>query len=761
MSRSLSGLRSTFRVSVPLLILSCVGCFYWTAIAQKPRLTSVSAATKPSITKFVASAAKVKAGQSIALTAVFAHGTGMVSPGNLAVISGRSVKVKPRSSTTYTLKVTNSAGAIATKSLRVEVTAAPPPLISRFAASPAAILPGESTLLTAVFTNGAGSISPGNELVASGKTVSVSPLATTTYTLTVTNSAGVEQTKQTTVTVNANTPPVLGVNIGWVNDWDPEQMSADVMKQARKFGRVERPSDESANVDAQGWPLQDAGVLVIANNQGPWSAGQYALAFTGQASVAAIDDAHVSVSPVSYTAATNISTATVTVGPTYQNVYLVFTETQRTPSSPAGSGVTNISLMRPSEGGTPLPPGTLFTDVFLDRLKYFTAVRMMDYLEINSSTEQVWTDRAIPAYASQQEVPPNASQSVHPQIVTGASYEYAIQLANQTGKDLWLNIPHLAFGGSYQFSSTDWATNLALLLQYGSDVNGNPYTGLAGSSGANPQPATGPVNPGLNPGLHVYLEYSNEFWSGVGNQSAWIEQQAEAAIAAGDPDLDWDLDQNEYDLMWRINAKGVMLIANAFANVYGAQAFGTVYRPTFAGQIANAGTFAGLAYLDSQHGGANQYVWAIAGAPYADFNGDKLKNTLSATQVLSEMNAYETTNVTPWIGSLAALASAEQLQGGMVAYEGGQSTAYATAGAVAAQTAPGMRDVNTALFDSWFANGGGTLFYYKLCSADTWGLSKSISYDIDADPGYSADPSASAEKDPKWGAVKRVVTVGH
>ncbi|MGA2538017.1 MAG: hypothetical protein ABSF53_18540 [Terracidiphilus sp.] len=760
MSRSLSGLRSTFRVSVPLLILSCVGCIYFAGATQDPRRTSVAAASKPSISKFVASAGKVKAGQSITLTAVFAHGKGVVSPGNLAIVSGQPLSVKPQSTTTYTLKVTNSAGAMATKTLQVDVMNAPP-LVASFAASPATILPGESTLLTAVFTNGTGSISPGNEVVVSGKALSVSPLLTTAYTLTVTNSAGVEQTKQTTVTVNASTPPLLGVNVGWVNDWDPEQMFADAMKQARKFGSVESPANENANVDAQGWPLEDAGVLVIANNQGAWSAGQYALAFTGQASVAAIDDAHVSVSPVSYTTATNISTATVTVGPAYQNVYLVFTETQRTPSSPVGSGVTNVSLMRPSESGTPLPPGTLFTDVFLDRLKYFSAVRMMDYLEMNSSTEQTWTDRAIPGYASQQEVPPHASQNVSPQFVTGASYEYAIQLANQTGKDLWLNIPHLAFGGSYQFTSTDWATNLALLLQYGSDVNGNPYTGLAGSSGANPQPAAGPVNPGLNPGLHVYLEYSNEFWSGVGSQSAWIEGQANAAIAAGDPDLDWDHDRNEYDLVWRINAKGVMLIANAFASVYGAQAFGTVYRPIFAGQIANAGTFAGLAYLDSQHGGANQYVWAIAGAPYADFKGDTPKNTLTSAEVLSEMQAYETSNVTPWIGSLAALANTEQLEGGMVAYEGGQSTDFATAGAVAAQTAPGMRDVTTALIDSWFAQGGGTLFYYKLCSADTWGLAENIGYDIDADPGYSANPSTSTEKDPKWGAVKQVATLGH
>jgi len=380
MCRSLSGLRSKFRVSVLLLILSGAGYLYLAATAQEPRSISVPAASKPSISSFVASAAKVKAGQSIKLTAVFAHGKGIVSPGNLAVTSGRPVTVTPRSTTTYTLKVTNSAGATATKTLRVDITAAPPPSITSFAGNPATILPGESTLLTAVFTNGNGSISPGNEVAVSGKALSVSPLVTTEYTLTVTNSAGVEQTKQTTVTVNASTPPMLGVNIGWVNDWDPEQMFADAMTQARKFGSVESPADESANVDAQGWPVQDAGVLVIANNQGVWSAGQYALAFTGQANVAAIDDAHVSVSPVSYAAATNISTATVTVGPSYQNLYLVFTETQRTPSSPVGSGVTNVSLMRPSESGPPLPPGTVFTDIFLDRLKYFSAIRMMDYL---------------------------------------------------------------------------------------------------------------------------------------------------------------------------------------------------------------------------------------------------------------------------------------------------------------------------------------------------------------------------------------------
>jgi hypothetical protein len=750
----------SYPVSWAVLLLPGLGCLMG---CTNPG-NEIEARVSPVITGFAASPALVAAGGSTTLMATFANGTGVITPGNLTVASGTPVTVTPSVTTPYTLTVTSTAGMAATQSASVTVTAVPaPPSIASFGASPATIAAGESTLLTGIFANGTGVISPGNLTVSSGTPVSVTPAATTTYSLTVTNSTGsvISESATVTVTPTAQQSAELGVNIGWVNDWDPTQMFADAMKQARKFGSVSAPYDESAGVDAQGWPTQDAGVAILIGNRGAWTAGTYALSFTGQASVRSWDDASVSVGAVTYNSATNTSTATVTVGPAYSNVYLVFTQTRRMGASGPGTGITNVSLMRPTINGTPHAAGTLFTDRFLERLKYFTAMRMMDYLETNSSSETAWTDRSIPANASQQETPPHASQNIQPQFVTGASYEYAIQLANQTGKDLWLTVPNLAFGGTYAFASTTWATNLALLLKYGSDVNGNPYTGLSGSDGSNPQPATGPVNPPLNAGLHVYIEYSNEFWSGVGNQSAWIQQQAAAAIAAGDPDLDWDHDPYATDLEWRIEAKGVMLIADSFAGVYGSGNFGTVYRPIFSGQIANSGTYAGLDYLDSQHGGANQYVWAIAGAPYVDFNGDVYGNTATASQILSGMQAYQITNIVPWIGTLSATATGYHLQGGMVAYEGGQGALYGTAGAIAAQTNPAMRSVITADLDAWFAQGGGTFFYYKLCSTDTWGLSTDIGYDIDADSGYSANPADSTEAQPKWGAIKQVATLGH
>jgi len=711
------------------------------------------------VTTFLAGSPVVTLGSSVNLVAYFANGAGIITPGNISVVSGSAISVSPTVTTTYTLTVTGSTGPAANSTVTVNVVA--PPSIASFAATPASIAAGETVSLAAIFSNGTGVVTPGNLTITSGALLYVTPSATTTYALTVTNAAGTAVTSAATVTVSpALAQPDLGVNAGLVADWDPSQMFADAMKQARKFGSVSAPYDESATVDALGWPMQDAGVLIVSANVGSWMEGSYALTFTGQATVQAWDDPSVSVGAVAYDSASNTSTATVTVSHGYANLALTFANTRRTQASAVGSGVTNVSLMRPTVNGTSHVAGSLFTDRYLDRLKYFTAIRMMDYLQTNNSTEAVWTDRSIPAYASQQVAPPHASQNVSAQYITGGAYEYAIQLANLTGKDLWLTIPHLAFGGDYRFSSTIWATNLALLLKYGSDSSGSPYTGLSGSSGANPQPAGGPVNPGLNAGLHVYIEYSNEMWSTAGNQNAWLRQQASAAIVARDSDLDWDNDSNQSDVEWRIVAKGVMEIANAFANVYGSAAFGNVYRPVLAGQLANVSTFSGLSYLESRHGGANQYVWAVAGAPYDDFNGDLPGNTMTGAQIVAGMQSYQAANIVPWVSNLAALPNTYHLQGGMLAYEGGQGAIFQTAGSLAAQTMPAMRGVTTTLLDTWFARGGGAFFYYELCAGGTWGLAQDISYDIDGDAGYTANPAGSTEAAPKWGAIKQVATQG-
>jgi hypothetical protein len=88
------------------------------------------------------------------------------------------------------------------------------PSITGFAANPAVVTAGGSVSLTGVFSNGTGVITPGNLVATSGRAVSVSPTATTIYTLTVTNSAGVEASQATTVTVNSMAQTITFANPG-------------------------------------------------------------------------------------------------------------------------------------------------------------------------------------------------------------------------------------------------------------------------------------------------------------------------------------------------------------------------------------------------------------------------------------------------------------------------------------------------------------------------------------------------------------------
>ena len=186
----------------------------------------------PTIASFVASPATITAGQSATLTGVFANGTGVITPGNIAATTGTAVTVSPTATTTYTLTVTPASGAAITATATITVNpAGPPPSITSFIANPTTIAAGGSATLTGVFANGAGVISPGGLATTSGTALTVSPTTTTTYTLTVTPTSGTAVTATATVTVatsvsvNLATPgipvtnQILGMNMAaWYDD---------------------------------------------------------------------------------------------------------------------------------------------------------------------------------------------------------------------------------------------------------------------------------------------------------------------------------------------------------------------------------------------------------------------------------------------------------------------------------------------------------------------------------------------------------------
>ena len=76
--------------------------------------------------------------------------------------------------------------------------------------------------------------------------------------------------------------------------------------------------------------------------------------------------------------------------------------------------------------------------------------------------------------------------------ITNKNYEYKILLHNRIGKDPYLQIPH--------FANDAYIRNLAYLVKYGADKDGNPFQ----------EPTRDPYFPPLNANLRVNLEFSNE-----------------------------------------------------------------------------------------------------------------------------------------------------------------------------------------------------------------------------------------------------------
>ncbi len=188
-------------VAVPLCAVLVLGLAGLTACGGGSSSTTPPPPVAPSISSFGANPPAINSGASATLTGVFANGTGLITPGNLAATSGVGVSVSPTATTTYTLTVTGASGTTPATSMATVTVNAASPSITSFGASPANITTGSNTTLTGVFTNGTGVINPGNLAVTSGAGVSVNPTATTTYVLTVTPASGTAVAAATVVTV--------------------------------------------------------------------------------------------------------------------------------------------------------------------------------------------------------------------------------------------------------------------------------------------------------------------------------------------------------------------------------------------------------------------------------------------------------------------------------------------------------------------------------------------------------------------------------
>ena len=510
----------------------------------------------------------------------------------------------------------------------------------------------------------------------------------------------------------------IGVNLA--GDW----LWADAVRQARThWDTAAHLGDGAATEDANDWPTEDCSLLVWEGHA--YNEGTYALSFNGKATVSvSYNYGTVNGSQSSagtYNTATNTTTATVVITDTSaENCSIIFTNTQRTAGSATNTGITNVHLYRPvSEGAsTSYSAGTLFTDQTLALTEKFSVTRFMDLVGVIDSTETNWPDRPLPGIWHQSPI----------------AYEYVVAYGNASNRDIYINIP--------LYATHAYVTNLANLIRYGSD-GVNPYTSAQ----------THPVYAPLNPGLHVYLEYSNEVWNGgfeETNENYNIVVADQAANNAEWSILNFDggAASNLYSGAWRRIIYQAKLISDDFRAVFGDAAMppnaNATVRPLIEFQ-AGDGQATGstqLQFLDSYFNNSDgvkhvaaphpvkYFLWGAGGATYYTSNDDTASSVdaLFASGIPNSGYAATTQIDT-------ALAKGYGLK--RVAYEGGWSVyngtnGYESADGTAAALAKFDVRATTAQTQAQtiFQQSGGDLniFYTSSSWAPTyvWGLTDRI-----------------------------------
>ena len=384
-----------------------------------------------------------------------------------------------------------------------------------------------------------------------------------------------------------------------------------------------RPFD-STPIDGNGWPAADFDMLFfdirpVAAWFGTdriddpekyipdWS-GTYKLSFQGQAAIAASSDP-VTIANQQYDAASNTTTADVILPPGTATMSLKFTGTQRDAGGATNTGVTNLKLIRP---GYPADGSQVFTDEFLASLQPYTHLRFMGVLDTNSAdpkwdvnksisgNQKKWSDRHLPSDATQQ-----SYGNKH-----GIAWEYVIELANESNKDIWINIPVSA--------DDDYVRQLARLMH---DT--------------------------LKPGIRIYIEHGNEVWNNSFTGNAWNYNAAQAEILAGGSNLNKP-NASPDDIGQRRHLRRVAEIGQAFLDVYGHDALGTLIRPVYAGFILRTGQYSDtLDWFKTNIGVPAKYIYGVAQTHYyndasARVAGKTIDDVLAAFRQDSDLGIQST-----------------------------------------------------------------------------------------------------------------------
>jgi hypothetical protein len=526
---------------------------------------------------------------------------------------------------------------------------------------------------------------PGNVTFGNANTVDTTANFTVSGVYTLRLSAGdgaLTTTDDVTITVNPAAvagAERMGMNTSKVYGWGTHIPFVDAFKLSRPWisANADGTSSDTGVViptDAEGYPLQipyDNGVdppqivrtIMLDVQSGTYPAGTYTLIFAGNGTIRLYGNA----TGIFDQAGGENSYSFTVSAPSGAGIQL------RIVRSEAADRVRNVRVIMPGHLATYQTQP--FYPPYLTKLNGFGVIRFMEWIRCNGNDRLVnWSDRVTTGHVTQ----------AGPK---GASFEHAVQLSNAVGADCWLTIPHLA---------TDaFVTELARM-----------------------------VRQNLSAQRKVYVEYSNEVWNGMFEQTTYVRDQGLALGLGPDATLAGR----------RFTAKRSAEIFRIFETEFASERSRLVN--VLAGQASNATVATQLmdAFYQSSINGVpinpnGAVVNALAIAPYF---GNGLADSIvtngevSSITVTEILNRAESTYLPQAVSRMQAnKVVAVQRNVPLIAYEGGQHIVATgnnvnndtlTQKLVAANRDPRMYDLYRTYFDAWFDAGGEVFAHYSYCT---------------------------------------------
>lgn len=332
--------------------------------------------------------------------------------------------------------------------------------------------------------------------------------------------------------------------------------------------------------------------------------------------------------------------------------------------------IRNIRLLMPGTEATHREQP--FNAAFLKRWAPMNTLRFMDWMDTNGSQQQRWEDRPRVDDA-------NWSRK-------GVPVEVMVDLCNRQKANAWFCLPHLA--------DDDYVRQFA-----------------------------GYVRDHLDPSLKAFVEYSNEIWNGMFEQTKYCERRGR----------ELDLAPQPWEAGWKFSAQRSVEIFTIWETVFGGR--DRIVR-VMATQAANPY----IAGKKLGHADAAKHCDALAIAPYVTLNvGPNTKPSLvevegwTEAQVLDQLELKSLPQSLEWIRAHKKIADQHGLA--LIAYEagqhavgvgGGENSAVLTKLLNAANRHPRMGVLYTKYLDGWKEAGGGLVCLFASTSSwskwGSWGL---------------------------------------